>query len=169
MFEQIPELDVRDDIRQGNDPFTRITSAVAALPVGGRLRLVAPFKPEPMIRLLASRGYQCAAQESAGGDWVVLVERTSADAPPLPGRAPACPAQPSAALRKLDARGLEPPEPMMRILEAVEALGPGERLDALTDRRPIYLHAQLEQRGFRTEVREQEDGSVLTRISRHHG
>lgn len=169
MFEEVPELDVREDIRQGGDPFTRITTAAGALPLGGRLRLIAPFKPEPMIRLLSERGYQCAAQEIEGGDWAVLVERVSAGAPDLPGSRPACPKQPAATVLEVDARGLEPPEPMMRVLETVETLQPGQRLDARTDRRPVYLHAQLEERGFRTESRELEDGSVLTQIWRRDG
>jgi uncharacterized protein (DUF2249 family) len=66
----------------------------------------------------------------------------------------------------LDARGLEPPQPMVRILEAVAVLPAGARLEAVTDRRPMHLYAHLEAQGFRATSEERGDGSVLTRIVR---
>ena len=48
----------------------------------------------------------------------------------------------------LDVRGLEPCEPMDRILQYIEQLGPGERLRALISREPVPLYPLLEQRQF---------------------
>ena len=67
---------------------------------------------------------------------------------------------------KLDVRGLEPPQPLIMILETLAALPPGARLHARTDRRPMLLYAQLEQRGCTAETEEQSDGSFLTYVSR---
>lgn len=67
---------------------------------------------------------------------------------------------------ELDARGLEPPQPMVRILEALAALPPGAELRARTDRRPMHLYAQLERRGFTAETRQEHDGSFVTHIRR---
>ena len=50
--------------------------------------------------------------------------------------------------RRLDLRGLEPPEPLVRSLEAAEELRPGEALVLVTDRRPAYLLPLLVERGF---------------------
>lgn len=72
--------------------------------------------------------------------------------------------------RRLDLRGLDPPEPMHRALEAVEALVPGETVEFLTDREPLLLHRELGVRrhafsyepcagGFRTTVRRGPDGA----------
>lgn len=47
---------------------------------------------------------------------------------------------------KLDLRGLEPPEPMRRALEAVEALEVGGTLEVITDREPKLLQRELERR-----------------------
>lgn len=69
-------------------------------------------------------------------------------------------------LLTVDARGLEPPGPLVRILEAVLAAPAGSRVRALTDRRPMHLYAQLEQRGFTGQTEEQSDGSFVTTISR---
>ena len=65
---------------------------------------------------------------------------------------------------EVDARGLEPPQPLVKILEALESLPAGTRLRARTDRRPMHLYAQLEQRGFTGESVEQADGSFVTII-----
>jgi uncharacterized protein (DUF2249 family) len=68
----------------------------------------------------------------------------------------------------VDARGLEPPMPMVKILEALSALCPGVQLRAHTDRRPLHLYAQLESRGFVGQTVEQPDGSFITYIC-HQG
>jgi TusA-related sulfurtransferase len=67
---------------------------------------------------------------------------------------------------KLDARGLEPPQPMMKILEGLAALPAGAELLAHTDRQPLLLYPMLEQRGFTHETNQQSDGSHLTHIRR---
>ena len=66
----------------------------------------------------------------------------------------------------LDARGLEPPQPLVVILEALASLPDGEEMHARTDRRPMHLYALLEQRGFTGETEEQHDGSFITTIRR---
>jgi len=48
---------------------------------------------------------------------------------------------------RLDLRHLPPPEPMEQILEAVQALGPGDRIEALTPYWPAPLLPILEQQG----------------------
>lgn len=74
---------------------------------------------------------------------------------------------PDAAPRRLDLRGLDPPEPMVRALDAVEALGHGETVQIITDREPLLLYRELDRRGhayahesdkdgFRTTVRRSE-------------
>jgi uncharacterized protein (DUF2249 family) len=67
---------------------------------------------------------------------------------------------------EVDARGLEPPQPMVKILEALADLPPGAELKARTDRRPMHLYAPLEERGFTAETTEQPDGSFLTYVRR---
>ena len=64
----------------------------------------------------------------------------------------------------LDVRGLEPPQPMVRILETLASLPLDAALRACTDRRPMHLYAQLARRGFAAETEEQQDGSFITCI-----
>ena len=70
----------------------------------------------------------------------------------------------STATLTVDARGLEPPQPLVVILEAVAGLPAATELRAHTDRRPMHLYAQLEERGFTGETEEQDDGSFITTI-----
>lgn len=67
-------------------------------------------------------------------------------------------------LVELDARGFEPPQPLMRTLEAVATLPEGATLRVLTCWRPALLYAELEKRGFIGESEEQSDGSFITHV-----
>lgn len=66
----------------------------------------------------------------------------------------------------LDNRGLEPPQPMMRTLAALENLNENETLTIINDRRPMFLYEQLEELGFRNRTEQQEDGSYKIEIFR---
>lgn len=48
----------------------------------------------------------------------------------------------------LDVRGLEPPEPMERVLGALSTLGPGEQLLMIIDRQPRPLYRILQNNGY---------------------
>jgi hypothetical protein len=48
----------------------------------------------------------------------------------------------------LDNRGLEQPEPMVRILSVASQLAPGQRLEALNVRRPMLLYPKLDEMGY---------------------
>jgi uncharacterized protein (DUF2249 family) len=159
-------LDVRADIRAGADPFTRIMGAVAALKANQRLRVIAPFKPVPLLGVMRDRGFTHVAKPLAGDDWEVVFTRDDAATELASPDAPcACGCAATPALT-VDARGLEPPQPLVRILEALETLPEGAELHARTDRRPVHLFPHLEERGFVGESEAQPDGSFITRIHR---
>ncbi|MCC6959894.1 MAG: DUF2249 domain-containing protein [Dehalococcoidia bacterium] len=63
-------------------------------------------------------------------------------------------------VQTIDNRGLEPPEPMVRIFAALESLPAGDKLQALMDREPFLIYAELERRGFTWEFRD-EGGPVI--------
>ncbi|MCK9520176.1 MAG: DUF2249 domain-containing protein [Dehalococcoidia bacterium] len=72
------------------------------------------------------------------------------------------------AVIEIDNRGLQPPDPMVRILEALEKLPPGDQVLALMDREPMMLYPELERRGFTWTFEEGTgDGHRLT-IERAH-
>lgn len=67
---------------------------------------------------------------------------------------------------KLDNRGLEPPQPMMRTLEALEKLEAGESLQIINDRRPMFLYEQLDELGYKHTTEENVDGSFTIEITK---
>jgi len=161
-------VDVREDIRNGREPFSKIMSTAAALRAGDQLLLIAPFEPVPLFHVMEKQGFHHTAQPAESGDWEVLFTRRdeigAADAAPVRPLSAALPVPATAV--ELDARGLEPPQPMVRILETLATLPVGAELRARTDRRPVHLYPHLEERGFDAETEEQTDGSFITHIRR---
>lgn len=181
MSENFLTVDVREDIRNGREPFSKIMSAVASLREEQDLFLIAPFEPVPLFAVLAKKGFQHSARQ-VGAHWEVKFTRGNCShansSPPVEAPSAPRPATPHSqagqSLHKLvaeiievDARGLEPPQPMVKILETLAALPDGAAVCAHTDRRPIHLYAHLEERGFTGKSEEQNDGSFITHIRRH--
>ena len=114
-------------------------------------------------------GAHLSLREAAAAAGVPLEALLSAlnGAGEAPAEAPAEPSQtaaPRGSRRVLDVRGLEPPQPMLRVLEEIERLDPGARLEVHHDRRPLLLYPRLDDRGFRHETDEPEPGLVRIQI-----
>jgi uncharacterized protein (DUF2249 family) len=166
MKPQLVELDVREEIRKGCEPFSKIMSAVAPLEAGDQLLLIAPFEPLPLFEVLKKQGFRHTKRPTDSGDWEVLFTRESTCLQKKSNNSAAAhPTAPSSVV-DVDARGLEPPQPLVKILETVAELPEGAMLRARTDRRPMHLYAHLADRGFTAETQEQADGSFLTHIRR---
>lgn len=158
-------LDVREDIRRGQEPFAKIMATVKALTPEQALVLRAPFEPVPLLAALGKRGFAHWAEQSAPDDWTIWFYREpSAPAEAVAGARAAASAEGDMAL--LDVRGLEPPEPMVQILERLDTLAPGQRLVVLHERRPMLLYPQLDERGFLHDTEEVEPGLVRIVIRR---
>ena len=65
----------------------------------------------------------------------------------------------------LDLRGMEPPEPMERVLEALSVLGAGQQVRLVIDRIPHPLFRILERNGYRYAMLEPEPGLYDITIS----
>lgn len=143
------ELDVRPILKAGGEPFAQIMQAVKWLAPGQGLRLLATFRPAPLLRVLGSQGFSSEAKEIGGGDWQVdftPAVAPAAEAPTAPNPVAPAGAWP-APVRELDNRQLDPPEPMVRILAATEEMARGEVLCALLNREPVFLLPELAKRG----------------------
>jgi uncharacterized protein (DUF2249 family) len=162
-------IDVRPDIERGEEPFTKIMRAVSQLVPGQHLLLLVPFEPVPLYRVMAAHGFSHSEERAPSGHWEVLFEREDVAAPVIETVSAPDTCQgvlTKARCMEIDARGLEPPMPMVRILEAIERL-PGETaLLARTDRRPAFLLDELPNRGFAGETKQTPDGSYVTHIQR---
>jgi uncharacterized protein (DUF2249 family) len=145
------ELDVRDEIRRGEEPFARIVAAAKSLGADEALVIRAPFEPVPLFDVLGRRGLAHWSERLGEADWRVWFHRAAS-----PTAAPVAPAGGAT----LDVRGLEPPQPMVRVLQRLTGLGPGETLTVLHERRPTFLYPLLDERGLRHETDEPEPGLV---------
>ena len=169
MNNHIVTLDVREDLGKGCAPFSKIMDAVGRLRPDEKLLLVAPFEPAPLFSVLANQGFDHESTQTQSGDWEVLfTQRNGETAALVSPERPRCKpgkTKPTEII-EMDARGLEPPQPMIKILETLMTLPDGAELRAHTDRRPMHLYAQLEERGFTGTTEEQKDGSHITHIRR---
>ncbi len=171
------DADAVFDVRPipGRVKHTQIFQRWFGLPVGQFFILLNDHDPVPLR-------YQFEAEFSGAFTWeyiergpeefrvrITKLQPVSGPAPAAPTQlaTPAAPAPAATAGRQeIDVRGLEPPEPLIRILDALESLPAGITLRARTDREPCHLFGEAEQRGFRHECNEQPDGSWITALTR---
>jgi uncharacterized protein (DUF2249 family) len=174
VLDAVPEsrrvlVDVREDIRRGAEPFARIMTAVKALAADEVLVLRAPFEPIPLYDVLGKRGFGHWTECRGAEDWWIVFYRGAA-VETSSGTSKAERAEPAAgASRTIDVRGLEPPQPMVRVLESLDVLPAGGELVVLHERRPMLLYPQLDERGFVHETDEPAPGVVRIRIRHADG
>lgn len=174
--ERIVVLDVRDELRAGREPFSLIMGALRSVPEGGALVIRAIFEPVPLYAVMKRQGLEHWTEELAADDWRVSFYPPAADgaakeASPAASTTPAPTmdaADPEGDVIVLDVRGMEPPEPMMRTLAALEQLPAGATLLQINVRVPQFLLPMLEERGFTYHVREQEPDLVRVFIRHSH-
>ena len=139
------ELDVRPTLAAGGEPYSMIMEAVDGLAPGEALVLRSPFEPTPLHRVLAGMGFRHVVRELAPDDWVTEYRRRN-DEPAL----------------VLDVRGLQPPEPLERTLEALDGMPAGRTLLQINDRVPAFLLPLLDERGYRYRIGEDARGTLVT-------
>ncbi len=174
MSHQTVLLDVRKDILSGAAPCSKIKHTASLLNEGDTLQLIAPFEPTPLYDLLGRDGFTHQSRALGGGDWEVRFTKNPAEAerqlslvaaPDREASGCGCGCA-SEETVQLDLRGLEPPQPMVRVLDALMSLPDGATLRAVTDRQPMHLIEQLEMRGFCGESVEIPEGGYATVIRR---
>ena len=67
---------------------------------------------------------------------------------------------------RLDVRGLTPPEPMVRILSALAALGAEDEIEAILPHAPAPLYGLLHERGAVWETLTDEPGRFVLLVKR---
>lgn len=141
------DLDVRPILRAGGEPFGAIMAAVRDLAPGQSLRLMAPFRPDPLFQVLARQGLANDARQLETGDWEVLfspVRQAEDAAMPVDPAAPVTWPQPA---RHIDCTASEESEGTARVLAALDTLDHGQVLFALFAGEPLSLFAELRNRG----------------------
>ena len=173
-------LDIRNQIRQGQEPFGKIMEAISSLRRQERLLLISPFKPFPLFAVMSEKGFSHAETQTTDGCWEVVFTPDAAakEVPRKPQRQTQtttrkhdcgderCACVGNRRVIDLDLRGLRGQEPFVRILEALDHLPCDVELKARTDSRPIRLYAHFDDKGFLARTEEQKDRTFVTYIHR---
>lgn len=167
----IVDLDVRENLRRGEEPFSLIMAAKEKLSAGAVLRLRAIFEPSPLYAVLGKQGFSHWTQKLAEDDWRVWFYPKQENAAKGPSASASAPAESRETdegedVIVLDVRGMEPPEPMVHTLAALENLPSGKTLLQINERIPRFLLPKLEAQGFTYSIREQNDQLVRVFIRR---
>jgi uncharacterized protein (DUF2249 family) len=143
-------LDVRPELAAGGDPLASILGTLRTLPEGKALTVIAPFEPAPLVRLLAGRGFATHVEWADGACHASFWGKPVEVAP-----AAVVEVEHTAEGAQLDVRALEPPEPMRRVLAALDA---GHvPLTVIHTREPALLFPRLVERGLRWEIQPVDD------------
>lgn len=161
-------LDVRPILASGGEPFGAIMQAVNKIPQDGALKLIATFKPAPLLGMLASQGFQNWIETAESDNWTIWFFKTNekVDSPVISKSETE-----GAHLQKdhpelrdrlhikdntwtLDVRRMVPPEPMQLTLVVLEKLPENITLVQINERAPQMLLNVLADRGFSYEVQE---------------
>ncbi|GGJ46741.1 DUF2249 domain-containing protein [Deinococcus roseus] len=155
--EMAAELDVRPLLERGEEPFSQIQKVTSRVPAGQQFLLLAPFEPVPLYLALHRKGFVAWCERSEAAYRTHFYRQAETQEASLQ---PINPSETPCTGWRFDLEitipeTLEPPEPMMRVLAALEELGPGQALLVHHVRRPVYLLQRLEDTGHRVEVLEE--------------
>lgn len=69
-------------------------------------------------------------------------------------------------IKRLDNRGLEPPQPMIRTLELLETMTDEDILIINNDRKPMFLFPELDELGYQYVATKLDNGSFEIKIGK---
>ncbi len=154
-------FDARPLHAEGQNPIAPILQAAKEVPEGGIFYLRNTFEPLPLYDVLDKQGFVPWARQQGPDDWAVFFYRARpGEADVSPGSPAAASGAPPVASVTIDVSQLTPPEPMMRVLEALSRLAPGETLLVRHVQRPLYLYRKLDEMGHVHQTWEMGPGRV---------
>lgn len=161
------ELDVRNDIASGKDPFKKIIAAVSDLQTGNVLLLINSFEPVPLIRILTEKKFKVYTRTINPDTIHTYIERT-----PESKVLAVTKNEPDSSFEntleayegkmiEIDVRELPMPQPMVRILETLSRIEEGKALFVHHKKVPVFLLPELKERHFEHVLRHVADGVQL--------
>lgn len=148
---RVTTLDVRPILARGDEPFRAIMEAAERTGLGEALKLVAPFEPVPLYAVLVRKGfsYWRRSPPAVSDTWEIFFFREGEEPLRKPDAAETLiEGDGGEEMMDLDVRGLEAPEPMEMVLEALEQMNYGTVLRVRHHREPLILFDVLAERGF---------------------
>lgn len=142
---KVVEVDVREDLRNGREPFARLMAARSEVQPGGALLVRAIFEPVPLYAVMGKQGFVHHTESLAPDDWMIWFYREVA---------------------VVDVRDMDPPEPLSYTLAALKTLPDGATLVQVNVRVPMMLLPRLDADGYAYDVQKLADDRVHVFITR---
>lgn len=149
--ENIKELDVRPIIDSGKDPFPDIMSFVKGVKEGEIFLLVNSFEPFPLYSVLSKKGFEHFTEKKENKFHVYFYKSVSGETSNTGSSDSDGKYTGQIDIRnviEIDVRELEPPEPMVKILETLSQVDEETLLLVHHHREPMMLYPKLEERGY---------------------
>ncbi len=149
---KVVEFDVRPIIGGGKDPLKLILAKIKELNNDEILLLINSFEPIPLYTVLGRQGYAHKVEKEDDVFKIYFYKDNTLNASqnePSTSTEEEINIADFENIIEIDVRELEPPEPMIKVLEAVSNLDNSTALLLHHHREPLMLYPKLEERGFR--------------------
>jgi uncharacterized protein (DUF2249 family) len=143
-------LDIRPLTAKGLDPFQMVIRSTTELKPGQHLHLLLNDQPEIFSCALGRMGYE-GFSEIKNGTWNAYFRKGKVSFP-------------GPCVVELDVRGLEPPLPLLKVLESLPSVSEGGGLKVFYPNRPDSLADKLRTHGFEVEWEEAEGASYVLQV-----
>lgn len=166
-------LDVRDDIKNGNDPFQKIMKNISLLKDGQTLLLINTFVPTPLIKILKGKGFKITVKNKQAdlvytylkkgeqiSEQVKTAEINRVSSAVFNQQLKKI----KGLIESVDVRNMEMPLPMVTVLERLALLDKEDGLFVNHFKIPHFLLPELTARGYSYLITEEEPGEVLLLI-----
>ncbi len=164
----IVELDVREIISSGNDPFNIIMNSIKGLPKNKILKIINSFAPIPLINILEKKGYASYTIKESPDVFntyfknirdkseIITIEQSPSTTENFEKILELF----SNNIDSIDVRALEMPAPMIAILKKLEELNENTALLVHHKKIPQFLFPELQQQGFSWELKEIDENNI---------
>ena len=146
-------LDVRPIINTGKDPFLDIMSKVKALKEDNIFLLINSFEPIPLYSVMSKKGfgYKTFKEDAEYKIYFFKINDLAGNTGEKTenGLTSAQIQHDYENIIEIDVRDLTPPEPMVKVLEALSKVDDNTVLVVHHHREPLMLYPKLEERGYR--------------------
>ena len=163
-------FDVREILTDGKDPLREIQQKLKHLKTAHALIIVNSFEPVPLIQLMLKQGFQVFVDKIDDDRFeTYFIKKPMKFSILTMIRFQKLPLGKNLYrfkndLKEIDVRHLEMPEPMLRILEAIESLEKHQALYVYHKKIPVFLLNELKDRNFDFRIKEVQEGEVYLLI-----
>ncbi len=174
-LKNIVELDVRESISRGGDPFNLIMEKLKILPTEKILKIINTFEPSPLIHILQKKGYTYYTRKEESGLVLTYFKNTTEKQNYLSSeiiQTEKCGSFENVLeaykgrTEQIDVRTMEMPAPMVSILKKLETLKEDNALLVHHKKIPQFLFPELQENNFSWETKIIDDENVKLIIFR---